>query len=87
MSVFHVGDIYTLQSGNSYTHEEVCMKMTSCMIKEAQTHFLRTDFVRGSKEFFRMNSVCHVYGINKYALLHYSCRQKEQQTVSFLDYK
>ena len=38
-------------------------------------HFLRADFVHFLNGIFNNDSVCHVYVINTYALLHYSCSQ------------
>ena len=61
---------------NDFLHDN---KMHRCTFSE-QT------LITFSTEFLVMNSVCHVCGINTYALLHYSGSQQEQQTLSFLDY-
>ena len=45
-------------------------------------HFLRTDFEFGSKEILKMNSVCHVHGINT-NVLQYNIRAANKNNRHF----
>lgn len=78
MMAFHIGDVYTLKSGNINKLEEVCTEMTACTIISSNADALSQHRLHiGLKLNFKHQYyyVCLVYGFNTYALLHYSSSQ------------
>ena len=61
--------------------------MTACMIIRSTDALSQNRLCMGSKEILIINSVCHVYGINKYMLYYFIRAANKNKTLSFLDYK